>query len=264
MNVQVLHSTISDNVFYLLEVNGEVALIDPIDSGQAIEAVGRSGGPLKYVLNTHWHPDHVAGDAAVLSAFPNALLVSGPDFAEIEGQVGRQVDLRLCDGDSFVLGGEKVDVIETPGHTAGHVSFRVGEHLFSGDTIFAAGCGHCRFGGDAGVLARTFNVVIPELSESLKVYPGHDYAIRNLEFVLMILPDHPGANVELKRRQNDGFRIATLGEERLYNLFMRASDVAIQDALRTRFEATWSAEEATGRTDAEVAFRVLRTLRNGW
>ena len=195
MRVEILASTTSDNFFYLLEHDGHTALVDPIDAGQAVEALRRLDLELDLILNTHWHPDHVGGNQDVREAFPGARLVGPADEAElIEEHGGVALDEGVRGGDRVELGGAALEVLSTPGHTAGHVSFRVEGHLLSGDTIFSAGAGNCRFGGDPGTLYQTFRGALRELDGQLTIYPGHDYAERNLEFGLSILEQRRGAD----------------------------------------------------------------------
>ena len=261
MNVEVLHSTVSDNVFTLLRSLGECALVDPIDANLAIQSVRDSGDHLKFIFNTHWHPDHISGNDLVMKAFPEAELVSGNDAREIERLIKTPVHRVLRDRESVRLGDLNIEVRETPGHTAGHCSFLCEDQAFVGDTIFTAGCGHVRAGGDLVDLWRTFQE-IESWEEHLTIHCGHDYAIRNLEFVLDVFPEHLVARQELELRLK-GFRLATLGEERLYNIFMQTESVEVQNAIRERFPVEWAAFSSE-MNPPEAAFRVLREKRDSW
>lgn len=265
MQIETLASTISDNYFYLIH-DGEVgALVDPIDSDTAIAAVERAGVRLEWLINTHFHPDHVGGNDAVLAHFPDTRLCAGPDHVRISS--ARPFDLVLGHGDALAFGSLQLDVLEVPGHTAGHIALHSGLDLFSGDTIFVAGCGHCRFGGDPAALFRTFRDVIAGLPDETRFYPGHDYAARNLEFAISLEPNRAPATAKLAEvRAADAPRpaLTTLGSERQYNPFFRAGDPALREALLARHADVWNAERAVSADDDEATFRAVRTLRNSW
>ena len=93
LSIQVIASSVRDNYFYLLEASDEVMLIDPLDAPAAIRAVEGREGDLVAVLNTHWHPDHVGGNAAVLEAFPDAVLIAPEaEREQIENFGSRAID----------------------------------------------------------------------------------------------------------------------------------------------------------------------------
>ena len=261
MQLEILKSTVSDNWFYLVH-DGEVAtLIDPIDASTAIEAVRASGARLDWVVNTHFHWDHTGGNDAVFAEFGDAKLCAGPDHSQIDG-----VDHVVGHGDTFTVGLVAFDVLETPGHTAGHISLHVGDNLFSGDTIFVGGAGNCRFGGDPSVLFRTFRDVLGPLPPNTTFYPGHDYAKRNIEFALSLQPGHGAAEKMLERvnSHGDGVFLSTLEMERRYNPFFRADDDSLQNALQEQHGDLWRTERQQSDDDAEATFRTTRALRNNW
>lgn len=263
MQVEILKSTVSDNYFYLLHDGEAAALIDPIDSATAIAAVERSGARLDAIINTHWHPDHVGGNDAVLARFPDAEVISGPDHGQISTEHG--VDRIVAGGDDVTIGSFTLGVIETPGHTAGHISLRHEDDLFAGDTIFVGGAGNCRFGGDPSVLFQTYRDVLSALPANVRFYPGHDYARRNVEFALSLEPELTAAKQMLARLQERAsLVVTTLGEEQRYNPFFRFGAPDLQSALRERHAQLWIRERESSQSDDEATFRATRDLRNSW
>ena len=274
MNLEILSSDVSDNFFFLIaDDDGKAALIDPIDGNQAVETVRRKGLELVYLINTHFHPDHVGGNQEVLAAFPDATVVAGSiDADQIDVQFDRPnqrgVDETVDEGDVIDVGDIDLKVIETPGHTPGHISLSHSYHLFSGDTIFVAGAGNCRFGGDPGQLFETFRDVLRKLPPETVFYAGHDYAVRNAEFLLSIEPEHPetlSVLEEAKRADAEGRLMkTTLGRERAYNGFMRFDDPQLHDALAAEYGDRLEEARSDADSDHEAVFRCLRSLRDDW
>lgn len=274
MNLEILKSNIGDNYFCLIaDENGQAALIDPVDGEQAVARVKAQGYTLKWVINTHFHPDHVAGNPVVLDAFPDARVVTGAGDAEaieaqFRGDGQRGIDETVVGGDVIDVGQLALEVLETPGHTPGHISLLHEHHLFSGDTIFVAGAGNCSFGGDSAVLFRTFRDVLRTLAPETIFYPGHDYAVRNAEFLLSIEPEHPETLAvlqEAKRaKRDDRLMTTTLGREREYNAFMRFDEPELHDALSERYRDRLQALRQDSESEDEAVFRCIRELRNQW
>ena len=270
IDVDVLESTISDNFFYVLRAGGRAVLVDPIDGERAVEHLRQEGLEPVLLINTHFHHDHIGGNPAVFEAFPEIELVAGAvDADRIDDQqpAGHGVSRRLEAGDRLEFVGETLDVLDTPGHTPGHISLSCGSHLFSGDTIFVGGAGNCSFGGDPGVLFRTFRDVLADLPDDMTFYPGHDYAVRDIEFVLSIEPDNKQAQSMLERAKQTPERdifLTTLGEERAYSPFMRYDEPPLQERLAAEYVSISQAERERSDSKDEAAFRTVRELRNRW
>lgn len=263
MNITPLKSTVSDNWFYLLDDGGQAILVDPIDSALAISEVEGRGLALRAVVNTHWHPDHVAGDDAVMRRFPQAeLWVAGGDAERIEGLVESSISRRLKGGEEVNLGDSKWRVVETPGHTFGHVSLEADRALVCGDTVFGAGVGHCRT-GDVRLLFATIRDVVMPLPDETVVYFGHDYRVRNLEFALTV-SDDPVTRAALEHARGTAFAPPTVGAEKTYNPFFRVFDPDYVEIVRTHTPEVWTRWSQVAESPAETAFCVLRELRNSW
>jgi len=268
MQVEIIESRVSDNYFYGLESDGEAALIDPVDGSGAVDWVRDSGVELRYVINTHFHQDHTGGNPSVLGSFPGADLVAGETDAErIEAQSDdHRVDRRVEAGDALTVGGERLEVLDTPGHTPGHVSFLHDDRLFSGDTIFVGGAGNCNFAGDPGTLFQTFREVLADLDDTVTFYPGHEYAVRDLEFILAIEPDNDAAGAVLedaRESAGDPF-LTTLGQEREYSPFFRYDDERLRERLATEHESVYDECRSRSTSDEEAVFRAVRALRDQW
>lgn len=261
MQIEVLHSRVSDNRFPLLRSDdgAEAVVIDPIDHAQVLARVEALGVRLRWVINTHWHPDHTGGNAQVLAATGAGLAAPAGEQAMIRG-----VTRALREGDRVELGGDALEVIGTPGHTQDHITLRWGRHLFSGDTVFTAGAGNCRFGGDPRVLHATFRKLAALPPDGL-LYPGHDYTRRNLEFCLHVEPDNAPAQAMLDALGDDdasAYIQTTLGQEQALSPFWRVDDAGLQATLQARFADAWDRHD--GATAAERAFVTLRALRDAW
>jgi glyoxylase-like metal-dependent hydrolase (beta-lactamase superfamily II) len=158
---------------YLLADAGQAVLIDPVleQSERDLELLDQLGLELAYVVETHVHADHVTA-AATLRDRTGCQVVFGRDA----GATG--ADLIVGDGDRIPFGDRYLIARETPGHTAGCVTY-VADDLsmaFTGDTLFVRGCGRTDFqDGDARALYRSVHDKIFTLPDACTIYPGHDY-----------------------------------------------------------------------------------------
>jgi sulfur dioxygenase len=168
-----LFDTESSTFTYLIidDHTKEAALIDPVDSQLQvyIDLLADLGVKLKYALETHVHADHVTASGKLRQQFGIQTGVSQQCGAT-------SADLQLNDGDALKLGEQTIEVIATPGHTAGSVTYAWQDKVFTGDALLINGCGRTDFqGGDAGTLYDSITQRLFTLPEETLVYPGHDY-----------------------------------------------------------------------------------------
>jgi hydroxyacylglutathione hydrolase len=148
---------------------GEAVVIDPSYGLEPLfEAIDRRSVKVRYVLNTHRHTDHTAGNAEVVQR-------TGAKLAA-HRLVPFPTDVALDEGSVVETGGLRVDVLYTPGHTPDSVLYRFAGHLATGDTLFVGECGRVDLeGGDPSQMYDSLIGRISRLDDSLVVLPGHDY-----------------------------------------------------------------------------------------
>lgn len=207
---------------------GLTASIDAPEEKPIVEAAERRGWSISHIFTTHHHTDHVEANLALKARF--GLEIIGPvnEAVAIPG-LDRSVD----DGDEFLFGEHPVRVIETPGHTAGHVCYHFSEDkiLFSADTLFALGCGRL-FERPAADMWHSLQK-LAVLPDETAIYFGHEYTLSNARFALTIDPDNEAlqrraAQIE-EMRAEGRFTIPTMmGLEKETNPFLRATDPSIR------------------------------------
>ena len=141
----------------------------------------------KAILLTHHHWDHVGGIEPLIEECPIEHVRGSRYDAEHE-RIPRQTDA-LSEGDSFDFGGVRVDILEIPGHTLGAIAFITEGNLFSGDTLFIAGCGRV-FEGTMEMMSRSLSK-LRSLPPDTKIWCGHEYTVNNLRFAQTIEPNNP-------------------------------------------------------------------------
>jgi hydroxyacylglutathione hydrolase len=198
-----------------------------------LQAVAREQVRLTAVLPTHHHYDHVGGNQDLLAAHPK-LAVYGVD-ERIPG-----LTKRVRDGDRIQLGGLTAQVIFIPAHTTGHIAyyFPHTQSVFTGDTLFAGGCGRL-FEGDAAMMIQSLSK-LSVLPDDTRVYFGHEYTEKNLRFALTLEP----GNVTLQQkhawalsqmRQGGTTTPTTIAAEKATNPFLRWDSPELRQTLRQRF-----------------------------
>ncbi len=223
----------ADNYLYLLAEGADAALVDPGDPAVALAVAAAHGVTPRWIIHTHGHADHTGGSAALRARLGATVIGHGADagwFAPDQDLAGRR-ELRL--------GALTVRVHEAPGHTPGSVLLEWRGRLLTGDTLFWAGCGNCRNGGDPRRLAATLLGVVGRLDGALAVHPGHDYALATLPFALELDPASVATRARLEavraaRRDGEEPAPSTLDDERAINPFLRAGTVEALVALRAR------------------------------
>jgi len=214
---------LSDNYAWLVHDpdSGETAALDPGEAEPMIAAADARGWTIGQVWNTHWHPDHVNGNAALQA---RGATVTGP--ASEAGRIAG-LDRGIAEGDELALGAHRGRAIATPGHTMGHLCFHFAESgaLFSGDTLFAMGCGRLFEGTPADMFASLARFA--DLPDETVVYCGHEYTQGNGRYALAAEPDNAAVRdrmVEVDRLRSAGEPTVptTMGLERATNPFLRA------------------------------------------
>ena len=222
-----------DNFGVLLhdDQSGKCVSIDAPDEVGVLEALEHTGWSLTDIFLTHWHFDHVEGVETLKKKF--GCRVIGPAL-EADKIIG--LDGSVEDGDEFEFGGDTVQVITTPGHTLGMANYYFKETgaVFTGDTLFALGCGRV-FEGDGAMMWESMQK-LAKLPRDTAVYCGHEYTLANGRFALGIDPE----NTKLKSRMEKFVALreagkptlpTTIGEELETNPFMRPDDMAIRKSI---------------------------------
>lgn len=218
----------SDNFGVLLHdpATGATASIDAPEEKPILDALARRGWTLSHIFTTHHHNDHVEANLALKDRF--GVTIIGPARETIPG-----IDRKVDGGDSFDFAGRRVEVILTPGHTAGHVCFHlpVEKLLFAADTLFALGCGRL-FEGTPAQMWQSLEK-LAALPEETTVYFGHEYTLSNARFAITVDPGNAAlasrvAEIESLRAAGAFTAPTTIGLEKATNPFLRAADPSIR------------------------------------
>jgi hydroxyacylglutathione hydrolase len=249
------------NFHYLVACpdTGEALAIDPLEWRLCQDRAQRKGWQITQILNTHEHRDHTGGNAGLVEA-SGAKVLAHAAAAERIGGVARG----LVAGDVIRVGRLELECLDTPGHTLAHLCLLAHAEqpaLFSGDTLFNAGAGNCHNGGDPERLYETFSRQLARLPHTTRVFPGHEYLIRNLEFTLDREPDNGAARAlltDIRAADPADSPVTTLADERKINTFFRLDSASLIERLRI------ADPKLPAHPDARTVFLRLRELRNRW
>ncbi len=234
----------------------ECAVIDPLDARVVLGFVMSHGLRVKYVINTHTHPDHIRGNEAIVKSTKAEILVH-PEGRRAVSSKNEPIE----EGDVIDIGKQEIRVMHTPGHCPEHISLILSENVFVGDTLFLSGCGNTKFGGDIYELYESIALRLRPLPEDFKVFVGHDYAEKNLRFALNIEPENREARAKLEEVKSAYFQgkepaPTTIGEEKKYNPFLRFDVPELVMEMKKRKPSLES--------DPRAVFKELRDLRDNW
>lgn len=217
---------LSDNYGFLArdEASGLAACVDTPDAGAILRELGRLGWKLDLILNTHWHPDHAGGNAEIKAA-TGATIVGPAEVTRISA-----LDREVRGGDPVMLGETRFEVIESGGHTLGHIAYydAADRIAFVGDTLFALGCGRLFEGPPEQMWASLQRLAA--LPDDTRVYCAHEYTAANARFALSV-DDDPAlqaraAEVFAARERGEPTVPTTIGLEKATNPFLRAPVLA--------------------------------------
>jgi hydroxyacylglutathione hydrolase len=250
MKIELIPLLTDNYSFLLVADDGTVGVVDPAEFSGTDKKIQSMGGRLNFIINTHHHWDHVGANESLKRRYGATIVGPGHDAARIPG-----IDREVNEGDTFLFGHHRAQVLFTPGHTKGHICywFEKESALFCGDTLFSLGCGRL-FEGTPAQMWRSLDR-LRSLPDDTKVYCAHEYTEQNGKFAKTI----DDSNVDLLNKLADVRRDrangvptipANLGEEKITNPFLRPFDLAIRNKL--------GMVEAT---DVEV-FKEIRRLKD--
>ncbi|TZG29162.1 hydroxyacylglutathione hydrolase [Sphingomonas montanisoli] len=226
---------LSDNYVWLVHdpASGETTVIDPAVAAPVLAAADAKGWKISQIWNTHWHPDHTGGNAEIKAATGATITGPAAEAAKIP-----TLDRTVAEGDTVRLGAIEGRVLDVPAHTAGHIAFHLPseETIFTGDTLFAMGCGRL-FEGTAEQMFGNMRK-LAALPEETSVYCAHEYTLSNARYARAAEPDNRdiAARFDLVtalRERGEATVPTTIGLERATNPFMRADSVEELAARRT-------------------------------
>lgn len=234
MAVQVhMFGCLNDNYGFLVhEPNAALtASIDTPEAAPINAALKEKGWRLTHIFNTHHHFDHAGANEVLKEEWSCQIIGAGNDAQRIPG-----IDTTVADGDEFQFGDSRVQVLEVPGHTSGHIAFYFPDDkvAFVGDTLFALGCGRL-FEGTPQQMWGSLNKLMA-LPDDTVVYCAHEYTAANAAFALSVEP----GNEQLQQRVEEIKRLraddqptvpTTIALEKATNPFLRPDSVNLQSTL---------------------------------
>jgi hydroxyacylglutathione hydrolase len=219
-----LFKCLSDNYGVLLHdpASGATASIDAPEAAPVEAALKTTGWKLTDILVTHHHHDHTGGIEALKNKYKCRVVAPAKEAAKIPG-----VDETVREGDKVKVGNLTANVIETPGHTLGHIAywFHDDKLAFVGDTLFSIGCGRV-IEGDPEMMWASLKK-LRDLPNDTDIFCGHEYTAANIKFARTVEPNNTALaerDAEAKREIERGLPTipVTIGEEKKANPFLRA------------------------------------------
>jgi hydroxyacylglutathione hydrolase len=235
-----------DNYIWLLVHQGHAVVVDPGDAEPVAAVLKARQLNLEAILVTHHHSDHIDGIASLTQQFPTRVFAPAKENFPFPHPPVQEADV-LC----FPGIEAEFLVMETPGHTLGHVVYYGANSLFCGDTLFGCGCGRL-FEGTCEQLYSALQR-LAELPPETRVYPAHEYTEHNIHFAMTLEPQNNhllqrAEEVASKRALGLPSLPSTIGLERETNPFMRCSQLRLQNLQPNQ--------------DPASVFCHIRTLRN--
>jgi hydroxyacylglutathione hydrolase len=247
----------ADNYIWLIHAPRDatqVVAVDPGDAAPVERALAEKKLTLAGILLTHHHADHVGGVAGLLQN--RRVPLFGPGSERLPGE-----PTRLREGDRVVLEalGLEFTVLDIPGHTAGHIAYVGHGAVFSGDTLFSAGCGRL-FEGTVEQMVVSLAKLAQLPAETL-VYCGHEYTVSNLKFELAVEPQNAEAGRYLeecstKRARDEATLPSSIRRERNVNPFLRCEQQTVKQAAE--------AKAGRGLQNSTEVFAVIRQWKDGF
>ncbi len=246
----------ADNYIWLLHNGRQALVVDPGDAEPVIHALAAAGLQLQSIVVTHHHSDHVGGVAALREA--TGATVYGPARETIPSPY-----VPLNGGDTMEALGLRWQVLDVPGHTAGHIAYYSADMdgdpiLFCGDTLFSAGCGRLFEGTPAQMHASLAQLAA--LPGNTRMCAAHEYTLSNLRFASAVEPNNPAiaqytAQCQALRAQSTPTLPAQLANELRVNPFLRCTEPDVARAAREYDPSTHS-------DDATAVLATLRRWKN--
>jgi hydroxyacylglutathione hydrolase len=220
---------LSDNYAYLVKAGDACAVVDPSEAGPVTAALVQRGWQLTHILNTHHHLDHTGGNLALKQATGALVVGPGKDAARIPG-----IDIGVDEATGWEFAGGPVQVLEVPGHTRGAITFVIAGNAFTGDTLFAMGCGRL-FEGDPAMMWESLSKLM-RLPDSTRVYCGHEYTENNGRFALTLEPGNAALQARMRdvkamRARGETSMPSQMGLEKATNPFLRVDALEIRKTL---------------------------------
>ena len=216
---------LSDNYIWLMHdpASAETVVVDPGEAQPVLAAAADRGWTITQIWNTHWHPDHVGGNAGIRAA--TGARITGP---AAEADKIATLDVTVSEGEQVRIGEIAGGILAVGAHTAGHIAIHLPAEkiVFTGDTLFAMGCGRLFEGTPADMFAALAKLAA--LPPETRVYCGHEYTVANGRYAVVAEPDNAAAKaalIEAERLRAEGLPTlpTTIAAERATNPFMRAA-----------------------------------------
>lgn len=232
---------LSDNYGVLIHdaENNATASIDAPEAGAVKQALAEKGWTLTHILTTHHHADHTGGNMELKGESDCTIVGPRAEAARVPG-----IDVQVGEGDSYDFGSFTARVFDTPGHTAGHITywFPKAGVAFAGDTLFTMGCGRV-FEGDAAMMWNSLSK-IKALPPETVIYSGHEYTQANVDFALTVEPGNEALQARARevrelRAKGEPTVPTTLARELETNVFLRPGSPEIQANMGMEGREDW-------------------------